>query len=227
MTQADPTGSAQLKREWLRREKEVLARLGFQHLRRDLYQISLGPDWAGEVGLPKRAATGPALMVFFDPPSAILDHLPTQRLMRELYELGPKEPDFITLPGGWHGVPSGASLDVISALRPSNLDEVDAAVTLTVRMLEDDVVPWMRSHADLDALADALGVAQASPGSEARRLETLAALGCVRGDTRAARSALRTLRREHMPTGIPSIDEPQERYCRALEARLDEMDRQG
>lgn len=223
MSQADPATSAELRKEWLRREKEALAPLGFEHLRRDLYRIPLGEEWVGRVGLPKRAATGPALMVYFDPPSSLLDHLPTQRLMRELYGLGAKDPDAIILPGGWYGVPSNASLDAVSALRPSNLDEVDEAVGRSVRILADEVVPWMTSQAGLDTLVATLGVPQSSPGSEAKRLETLAAVNLVKGDREAARAALNTLREEHMPTGIPSIDEPQEKYCRAIEERLGGM----
>lgn len=222
MDQVEPESSAAIKREWSRREKDALARLGFRHLRRDVYRISLGDDWAGEVLLHKRAATGPALQVDFEPPGAVLNHLPTQRLMRELYGLGPRESDFIILPGGWYGVPSDESLKAITWHRPTNLAEIDAAVLEAVWMLEDDVLPWMRSKATMEALVSTLRIPQASPGMDARRLETVAAVSCLRGDKEEARAALRTLREEHMPTGIPLIDEPQERYCRALYAKLGE-----
>jgi len=222
-SQDEPTSSALLRKEWLRREKAALKPLGFKHARRDLYEIRLGEDWVGRVGMHKRAAPAGALTVFTDSVSVVLNHLPTQRLARELFGYGPKDPDIVVLGGGLHGIPSDETNRVLRSMRPSNLREVDEAVAAFVRMVEEEGLPWMRSQANMDALAATLRIPCASAGQESGRLEKLAMVSYLRGEKEEARAALNVLREEHMPSGVQIIDERQQRFYRELCKRLDEM----
>lgn len=109
MGETGPTTSAELKKEWLNGEKAALAPLGFKHAKRDFHRIRLADDRVGEVAVHKRAVGGGAVTVLTDAVSVTLDHAPTQRLMRELYGRGAKDPGFIILAGGWFDVPSDAT----------------------------------------------------------------------------------------------------------------------
>lgn len=223
MSQDEPTSGVELKKEWLRREKAALKPLGFRHARRDFYQIRLGGDWVGRVGVHKRAAPAGARTVFTDAVSVVLNHLPTQQLMRELFACGPRDPEIIVLPGGLYGVPSREMNTALRSFRPSDLSEIDEAVATFVRMLEEEGLPWLRSQANMDALAAALRVPQVPPGVESGRLEKLAAVSYLRGEKEEALAALNTLREKYMSTGVQINDERRRRFYRALRERLDEM----
>lgn len=108
------------------------------------------------------------------------------------------------------------------ALRPSNLNEIDEAVERMLQMVRAEALPWMKDHADLDALVAGLRIPHASPGMEPERLEKLAVAHHLRGDDEEARAVLDTLHAEYMPTGIPAIDGPQERFWSSLRERLGE-----
>lgn len=75
----------------------------------------------------------------------------------------------------------------------------------------------------MGALVASLSTPRGSAGMEPQRLEKVAAVDYLRGDKKGALAALRTLREEHMPSGVPVIDERREKFCRALQDRLDEM----
>ncbi len=206
------TGAA-LKKEWVRAEKKALAPHGFRAAAGGRYVVALGDDWTGGLTLPKRAGGAGTTTVHFDPPNCSVTHVPTQRLIRELSGFGPKAPEYPTLPGAWRGVPPADVVDALRASAPSDPDGVAKAVAGTDDLVRDHVLPWMRAHADLDALAAALDAPLTAPDSEAQRLQSLAVVSHWRGDDARARALTDEFAERFGATGIAPIDEPRGRFA--------------
>lgn len=211
MADAEPTTGAALKKEWVRREKKVLADLGFKSKPGDEYAIALGDEWTGNLWLRKKAAGGGAKTVFFHPPSCSVSHVPTEELIRELSGAGPKDPRRFTLLGMDHDMPPAALSADLQDLNPSDTAEVDDAVRRTRDMMTGHILPWMRTHADLDVLAAALEAPGAS--LEDQRLQSLAVVSHFRGDRERALTILDEFTGRFTDTGIPQNDEPNTRFA--------------
>ncbi|MFD0852859.1 hypothetical protein ACFQ07_11515, partial [Actinomadura adrarensis] len=173
VSSAEPETGAELKKEWVRREKAMLAELGFKSRPGNRYEIAFDDEWLGIVLLPKKAAGRDSTTVFFHPPDCGLSHLPAVELIRELTG-GSVQADNVTLPGLWFDVPATDTVDELGDLNPWNLETVDGAVARTRAMVEEEILPWMRSRSSVAGALDGLGTPQGTPSEEAARLRSLA-----------------------------------------------------
>jgi hypothetical protein len=219
--QPSHTGKDVMK-AWRSAEQQALSELGFRKADTDEYACTVdeADDWMGQLMLFKRAAGRGVATVRLDPVGFSLTHMPTEELLGRLTGSGPEAARHSTMVGSRTKVlPADLKreLDNLWLDDPARAPEVTAVVTAAV---ESKILPWMRANADVPRLLDALRVPQNNPGFEAKRLERLAALQFLLGDTSTAAAALRQFEDFCCDTGIPAVDGPSRQFLENFRAAL-------
>jgi hypothetical protein len=182
------TTGPEVMKEWRAAEKESLSRLGFRRTDKDQYLIDLNDQdsWEGFVSLPKRIAARGSGRVDLSPIGFALTHKPTQELLLTLKEAEPP----VTVTGlYWEVLPAEVERK-LKRLWINETSMIADAVELVREAVEDHILPWMRSNADIDILIQYLNQPPKIGHLGRYNLESLAAVNHQLGNREEVDRAL-------------------------------------